>query len=40
MKKVCDTIKKQLALPDESIVTKDSKFVALGVDSLDMIYLY
>ena len=37
MKKVCDIVKKQLALPDESAVTGESKFAALGADSLDTV---
>ena len=40
MKKVCDIVKKQLALPDESAVTGESKFAALGADSLDTVFLY
>ncbi|WJX96090.1 acyl carrier protein [Trifolium repens] len=37
VKKVCDIVKKQLALPDESTVTGESKFSALGADSLDTV---
>ncbi|KAG4960220.1 hypothetical protein AAZX31_13G196100 [Glycine max] len=37
VKKVCDIVKKQLALPDESAVTGESKFAALGADSLDTV---
>ncbi|MQL41668.1 acyl carrier protein [Escherichia coli] len=37
MKKVCDIVKKQLALPEESAVTGESKFTALGADSLDTV---
>ncbi|XP_075647051.1 acyl carrier protein 1, chloroplastic-like [Castanea sativa] len=33
---VCEIVKKQLALPDDSAVTGESKFAALGADSLDM----
>ncbi|KAI8561544.1 hypothetical protein RHMOL_Rhmol04G0348600 [Rhododendron molle] len=32
---VCDIVRKQLALPAETAVTGDSKFTALGADSLD-----
>ncbi|KAL2339085.1 hypothetical protein Fmac_013531 [Flemingia macrophylla] len=35
--KVCDIVKKQLALPDESSVSGESKFAALGADSLDTV---
>lgn len=34
---MCDIVKKQLALPDESAVTGESKFAALGADSLDTV---
>ncbi|XP_020227193.1 acyl carrier protein 1, chloroplastic [Cajanus cajan] len=37
VKKVCDIVKKQLALPDESAVNGESKFAALGADSLDTV---
>ncbi|KAK7264581.1 hypothetical protein RJT34_32190 [Clitoria ternatea] len=37
VKKVCDIVKKQLALPEDSSVTGDSKFAALGADSLDTV---
>ncbi|KAJ1427261.1 Polyketide synthase, phosphopantetheine-binding domain [Sesbania bispinosa] len=37
VKKVCDIVKKQLALPDDSSVTGESKFSALGADSLDTV---
>lgn len=37
MGKVCEIVKKQLALPDDSSVTGDSKFSALGADSLDTV---
>jgi acyl carrier protein len=40
VKKVCDIVKKQLALPDESAVTGESKFSALGADSLDTVLSY
>ena len=35
--KVCEIVKKQLALPDDSAVTGESKFAALGADSLDTV---
>nr|ADB94668.1 acyl carrier protein 5 [Arachis hypogaea]ADB94669.1 acyl carrier protein 5 [Arachis hypogaea] len=35
--KVCTIVKKQLALPDSSPVTGESKFSALGADSLDTV---
>ncbi|KAI9114961.1 hypothetical protein K1719_013974 [Acacia pycnantha] len=35
--KVCDIVKKQLALSDESPITGESKFSALGADSLDTV---
>ncbi|XP_027361873.1 acyl carrier protein 1, chloroplastic-like [Abrus precatorius] len=37
VKKVCDIVKKQLALPDDKPVTGESKFAALGADSLDTV---
>ncbi|KAJ7980199.1 Acyl carrier protein [Quillaja saponaria] len=37
VKKVSDIVKKQLALPDDSVVTGESKFAALGADSLDTV---
>ncbi|XP_043726044.1 acyl carrier protein 1, chloroplastic-like [Telopea speciosissima] len=37
IKKVCDIVKKQLALPEGSEVTPESKFSALGADSLDTV---
>ncbi|KAJ4961064.1 hypothetical protein NE237_020974 [Protea cynaroides] len=37
IEKVCDIVKKQLALPEGSVVTPDSKFSALGADSLDTV---
>ncbi|BAT77182.1 hypothetical protein VIGAN_01527700 [Vigna angularis var. angularis] len=39
VEKVCDIVKKQLALPDGSAVTGESKFSALGADSLDTVLL-
>ncbi|CAK7340854.1 unnamed protein product [Dovyalis caffra] len=35
--KVCDIVKKQLALADDTAVTGESKFAALGADSLDTV---
>ncbi|KAM7463039.1 hypothetical protein LguiA_031160 [Lonicera macranthoides] len=35
--KVCEIVRKQLALPTESEVTGDSKFASLGADSLDTV---
>ncbi|XP_077218211.1 acyl carrier protein 1, chloroplastic-like [Tasmannia lanceolata] len=35
--KVCEIVRKQLALPAESAVTGESKFSALGADSLDTV---
>ncbi|KAI4364410.1 hypothetical protein MLD38_020506 [Melastoma candidum] len=35
--KVCKIVKKQLALPDDSSLTGESKFSALGADSLDTV---
>ncbi|KAK4775752.1 hypothetical protein SAY87_023713 [Trapa incisa] len=35
--KVCKIVRKQLALPDDSAVTGESKFAALGADSLDTV---
>ena len=35
--KVCEIVKKQLALPGGSAVTGESKFSALGADSLDTV---
>ena len=40
VQKVCDIVKKQLALAEDSTVTGESKFTALGADSLDTVYLY
>lgn len=39
MEKVCEVVKKQLALSDDSAVTAESKFAALGADSLDTVKL-
>ncbi|CAM8890533.1 unnamed protein product [Rhodiola kirilowii] len=35
--KVCDIVKKQLALPADTAVNGESKFSALGADSLDTV---
>ncbi|XP_057961033.1 acyl carrier protein 1, chloroplastic-like [Malania oleifera] len=35
--KVCAIVRKQLALPDDSPVTGESKFASLGADSLDTV---
>ncbi|THG17977.1 hypothetical protein TEA_011593 [Camellia sinensis var. sinensis] len=35
--KVCEIVRKQLALPAETAVTGDSKFTTLGADSLDTV---
>lgn len=37
--KVCKIVRKQLALPDDSAVCGESKFSALGADSLDTVRL-
>ncbi|GMN46486.1 hypothetical protein TIFTF001_015679 [Ficus carica] len=37
VKKVSEIVKKQLALPDDSTVDGESKFAALGADSLDTV---
>lgn len=37
VEKVCKIVRKQLALPDDSDITGDSKFAALGADSLDTV---
>ncbi|XP_061349517.1 acyl carrier protein 1, chloroplastic-like [Gastrolobium bilobum] len=37
VEKVCKIVKKQLALADDSNVTGESKFAALGADSLDTV---
>ncbi|KAK7348195.1 hypothetical protein VNO80_22745 [Phaseolus coccineus] len=37
VEKVCNIVKKQLALPDTSVVTGESIFSALGADSLDTV---
>ncbi|KAD5508064.1 hypothetical protein R6Q59_031278 [Mikania micrantha] len=35
--KVCHIVRKQLALPEDSAVTGESKFASLGADSLDTV---
>ncbi|XP_038879812.1 acyl carrier protein 4, chloroplastic-like [Benincasa hispida] len=35
--KVCSIVRKQLALPESSELTPESKFAALGADSLDTV---
>ncbi|KAI9187396.1 hypothetical protein LWI28_027677 [Acer negundo] len=37
VEKVCQIVKKQLALSDDTAVTGESKFAALGADSLDTV---
>ncbi|EXB81218.1 Acyl carrier protein 1 [Morus notabilis] len=37
VEKVCDIVRKQLALPAETELTPESKFSALGADSLDTV---
>nr|AFK47671.1 unknown [Lotus japonicus] len=37
VEKVCAIVKKQLALPEDSTVTGESKFTTLGADSLDTV---
>ncbi|XP_027366504.1 acyl carrier protein 1, chloroplastic-like isoform X2 [Abrus precatorius] len=37
VEKVCKIVRKQLAIPDDSTVTGESKFAALGADSLDTV---
>lgn len=37
VQKVCEIVKKQLALSDEIELTPESKFAALGADSLDTV---
>ncbi|RVW53323.1 Acyl carrier protein 1, chloroplastic [Vitis vinifera] len=37
VEKVCAIVKKQLALPEDSAITGESKFAALGADSLDTV---
>ncbi|CAA2968849.1 acyl carrier 1, chloroplastic-like [Olea europaea subsp. europaea] len=35
--KVCEIVRKQLALPADSAITGESKFASLGADSLDTV---
>ncbi|KAK3200480.1 hypothetical protein Dsin_023895 [Dipteronia sinensis] len=37
VEKVCQIVKKQLALPNDTAVTGESTFVSLGADSLDTV---
>ncbi|CAI0548066.1 unnamed protein product [Linum tenue] len=37
VEKVCEIVRKQLVLPSETVLTPDSKFSALGADSLDTV---
>jgi acyl carrier protein len=37
--KVCSIVKEQLALPDGTAITGESKFAELGADSLDTVIL-
>ncbi|KEH43060.1 putative Acyl carrier protein (ACP) [Medicago truncatula] len=37
VQKVCKIVKKQLGLPDYSIVTGSSKFAMLGVDTVEIL---
>ncbi|CAN0920567.1 Acyl carrier protein 1, chloroplastic [Linum grandiflorum] len=37
VEKVCNIVKKQLALSADTVVTGESKFTALGADSLDTV---
>ncbi|GAA0163773.1 transfer/carrier protein [Lithospermum erythrorhizon] len=37
VEKVCSIVRKQLALADDAAVTGESKFAALGADSLDTV---
>nr|AID16785.1 acyl carrier protein 2 [Olea europaea] len=37
VEKVCEIVRKQLALPADSAVTGESKFASLGADSLDTV---
>lgn len=38
VEKVCEIVRKQLALPADSAVTGESKFASLGADSLDTVF--
>ncbi|KAJ6802780.1 acyl carrier protein 1, chloroplastic-like [Iris pallida] len=37
VEKVCEIVRKQLALPDDAAVSAESKFSSLGADSLDTV---
>ncbi|KAJ6796085.1 acyl carrier protein 1, chloroplastic-like [Iris pallida] len=37
VEKVCKIVRKQLALPEETVVSAESKFSSLGADSLDTV---
>lgn len=37
--KVCNIVRKQLAVPENTAVTGESKFASLGADSLDTVCL-
>ncbi|KDO37279.1 hypothetical protein CISIN_1g032464mg [Citrus sinensis] len=39
VQKVCEIVRRQLALPAETELTSESKFSALGADSLDTVHL-
>lgn len=39
VQKVCEIVRRQLALPAETELTSESKFSALGADSLDTVRL-
>lgn len=39
VQKVCDIVKKQLALAEDTTITGESKFSALGADSLDTVFI-
>ncbi|KAG1326314.1 putative Acyl carrier protein 1, chloroplastic [Cocos nucifera] len=39
VQKVCDIVKKQLALAEDLAITGESKFSALGADSLDTVFI-
>ncbi|XP_022842462.1 acyl carrier protein 1, chloroplastic-like isoform X2 [Olea europaea var. sylvestris] len=38
--KVCEIVRKQLALPADSAITGESKFASLGADSLDTVLVF
>lgn len=37
--KVCQIVRKQLALPEDAVLTPETKFAELGADSLDTVSL-